>query len=488
MFSKDSYAQADAFVPAHLLHDIAPNIIGPLPVLYTATSSTSSALPVQDGGLEAAIATPIPSSSAISPSPFTNESDIFPQQGLSPSTTLAQWTVDADNSRFYSSQGPQLLSSQDPLTGVASRAALINHPASLSDSSNTDDFALQSLQNSAPYSAISGYGLVNANTAVAWAMGDTALPQQIDFGGVNIGNDMVNAPDAWLQGITGQDVIVAVIDSGVDIAHPDLDDNIWVNSDEIFGDGIDNDLNGYVDDTVGWNFGGNNASIWDYNGHGTHVVGTIAAEANGFGITGVAPNAKIMPIKIGDVGLDNRFVNPGNLAQAIRYAVDNGADVINMSLSWTPSYELLDAFAYAASQNVITVTASGNDGMATPSMPASFSTRYGLTVGAVDYNANMAYFSNWAGQDTRMGYVAAPGVNIYSTQPTNVDWDGYGFSNGTSMAAPHVAGVVALMFSANPDLTHDQVRSITTASATYLGNPYLLSQPPSLFGTTGAWG
>ena len=488
MFSLSS-SQTDAFAIARV-DDITDPVIGPLPPLPLSPSSPvsgplSGALPVHDRDLEAGGAGSRTQPNALQINAFTaaSEPTLFPQQGLPHSALFGPFAANgAKDHSVYPFQSTPSVSYHDDLTGVSSTEALLNHPASLPTPPSingpipipanipTTISPLQSLQNTQSYSAISGYGLMNANTAVAWATGNTSLPQQVDLGGVNIGNDMVNAPDAWAQGITGQDITVAVIDSGVDVFHPDLNDNIWVNSGEIFGDGIDNDLNGYVDDIMGWNFGSNNYDVLDYHGHGTHVAGTVAAEANGVGTTGVAPGAKIMPIKIGDVGLDNRFLNAGNLAQAIRYAVDNGADVINMSLSWTPSFELLEAFAYAASQNVITVTAAGNNGMIAPSTPATFSTLYGLTVGAVDYGATMASFSNWAGRNSQMNYVIAPGVSVYSTRPTNLDLDGYGLSNGTSMAAPHVAGVVALMLSANPDLTHDQVRSIATQSATYLGD------------------
>lgn len=298
-----------------------------------------------------------------------------------------------------------------------------------------------------------------------------------DLGGNNWGNDLVNAPEVWNRGFTGEGVTVAVIDSGVDITHTDLRDNIWTNTNEIVNDGIDNDGNGYVDDIYGWNFG-----IGQYNNnvmpgtndpgqaHGTHVAGTIAAMNDDSGMTGVAHNAEVMALRLGDVN-DNSFINAGNLAEAIRYAVDNGANVINMSLGWSDSFELQEALAYAASNDVITISSSGNSGLPSPGNPASYATEFGVSVGAVDRYGSIADFSNGAGSDSSLQHVVAPGVAVHSTMPGN----NYGEMSGTSMAAPHVAGVVALMLSANPNLTHDQVREILTSSATMPGgtnNPF----------------
>lgn len=315
----------------------------------------------------------------------------------------------------------------------------------------------------------SGYGLVDAAAAVARATGAQPFDSVPDIGGNEWNNDLVNAPEVWAQGYTGRGVTVAVIDSGVDINHEDLRDNIWVNADEILGDGIDNDGNGYSDDRFGWNFGigqSNNNVLPGTNdpgqSHGTHVAGTIAAANNGLGMTGVAHGANIMAIRMGDVD-NNRFVNGGSLAQAIRYAVDNGAQVINMSLGWSDEGGAVgNALAYAAERNVITVSAAGNQGNPSPdSAPGSYATDYGVVVGAVNSQRNLADFSNRAGNDNRMQYVTAPGVDIYSTvsDPTRYD-----FNSGTSMAAPHVAGVVALMLSANPNLTHAEVRTILTST------------------------
>jgi hypothetical protein len=340
-------------------------------------------------------------------------------------------------------------------------------------SANTNyQLVLTATAGSAGFSSTYGYGLVNAASAVARAIGQTTpFANVADLGGNNWGNDIVNAPEAWARGYTGQGIVVAVIDSGVDINHSDLRDNIWRNTGEIVGNGIDDDRNGYIDDVNGWNFGSNQnnnnvlpGTTSQGQGHGTHVAGTIAASNNGIGVTGVAHQARIMAIRMGDVDDQGRFTNAGSLATAIRYAVNNGANVINMSLGWTDSQELRDALAYAASRNVITVSAAGNSSLSSPGTPAQYATQYGLSVGAVDINRTIANFSNRAGSNSAMQHVVAPGVNIYSTTPGNT----YGFSSGTSMAAPHVAGVVALMLSANRNLTHAQVREILTSSAVRL--------------------
>jgi hypothetical protein len=303
------------------------------------------------------------------------------------------------------------------------------------------------------YNSTSGYGLINASAAVAKASGQNTFADVPDLGGNNWGADLVKAPETWAKGYTGQGVVVAVLDTGVDYNHQDLSTNIWTNSKEIAGNGKDDDGNGYIDDYYGWNFDGNNNSTLDVNGHGTHVSGTIAGVNNGYGVTGIAYDSKIMPVKVLD---DQGSGSYGAIANGIYYAVDNGANVINLSLGGSRSNDTLQkAIEYASSKGVIVVMAAGNSGGSRPAYPARYAKNYGLAVGAVDENKNLADFSNRAGADP-LTYVTAPGVNVYSTIPGNE----YASYSGTSMATPHVAGVVALMLSANPNLSDAQVRQI----------------------------
>lgn len=351
------------------------------------------------------------------------------------------------------------------------------------------------------FNPVFGFGLVNAAAAVAQASGRIEpFVQTPDLGGNAWGQDLVKAPEAWARGYTGRGVTVAVIDSGVDYTHPDLASNIWVNAREVPGDGIDNDRNGYVDDIRGWNFNGNGGrgsnDPQDDDGHGTHVAGTIAALRNGIGVTGVAPDAKIMPLKVRNPSFPTFDDYHNSVAQAIRYAVDNGARVINMSIRTLPEIgptlsfgsrpvaAIQDALAYAASRNVIAVAAAGNSQesasfsgypeiAASPLYPAAYSTMYGLSVGAVDYQGMIASFSNYASNSPTQHQVMAPGVEVYSTFPRGT----YEYLSGTSMASPHVAGVVALMVGANPRITSNQVRSIVPNTSQRLLGTIITARP-----------
>ena len=305
---------------------------------------------------------------------------------------------------------------------------------------------------SRPYSSTDGYGEISVARALDQLTGQRLIRQPA-LGGVFWGLDRVGAPTAWAAGITGAGITVAVLDTGVDYLHPDIDANIWTNTREVAVNGIDDDRNGFIDDIRGWDFAYNDNDPSDLNGHGTHVAGTIAAENNGFGQTGVAYNAKIMPVKVlSDTG-SGSF---SNVARGIRYAADNGADVINLSLGGsTGSFELLEAVRYANARGAVLVMSSGNSRGATPGFPAAYAAEAGLAVGAVDSNGTFASFPNQAGS-VEIDYVTAPGVNVYSLSPNNA----YRSLSGTSMAAPHVAGVAALLLSYRPELTPVQLESL----------------------------
>lgn len=310
------------------------------------------------------------------------------------------------------------------------------------------------------YRSDTGWGFVDAAAAVAMVRGHgmplPEVPYRPDY---DFGIDLVNAPAVWAQGFTGAGVVVAVIDTGVDYNHEDLRQNIWVNPREIPGDNVDNDRNGFVDDVRGWDFIDNDATPMDVvdtsrdwlgnrgnAGHGTHVAGTIAAARNGIGSTGVAPDARIMPIRVFS---QRNFTSQTIIARGIRYAADNGAHVINMSLGGgAPSSEIELAILHATSRGCVVVISAGNDLEATPTFPAHLAATIDgvIAVGATRHDRSLTNFSHRAGPDSRMQYVTAPGEFILSTLPGNA----YGSSDGTSMAAPHVAGVAALMRSALP--------------------------------------
>ncbi|MDA0657361.1 MAG: S8 family serine peptidase [Planctomycetota bacterium] len=287
------------------------------------------------------------------------------------------------------------------------------------------------------------------------------FPDVANYGGTNEWNlNSINTPESWAQGYSGQGVVVAVVDSGVDWNHPDLQGAIWTNPGEIAGDGIDNDRNGYVDDTRGWDFANGDNNPMDENGHGTHVAGTIVAARNDIGATGVAYQADVMPVRVlGANGSGTDFA----VAQGIRYSVDNGADIINLSLgSASYSSYLTDALSYAASKNVLVVAAAGNEAATKPSYPARFSNQWTniISVGAYDRTSVSAPFSNAVGNVGAV-QVSVPGVDIFSTLPKGR----YGRLSGTSMAAPHVAGLAALALSANPSFSAAELRTLLTKGA-----------------------
>lgn len=246
-------------------------------------------------------------------------------------------------------------------------------------------------------------------------------------------------------------VVVAVIDTGVDYTHEDLKDNIWVNTKEIPGNGIDDDGNGYIDDVYGVDLETGRDSGMDDNGHGTHVAGIIAASNNHIGVVGLAYNVKLMPIK---AGMASGFFNQSQIAKGILYAYNNGADVINMSFGGSASTIAVQDALETAYTRCVLVAAAGNDAMpnegrpiTAPTYPAALS--YVMGVMSVDIRGVESGFTNYdvAAYSSVEYEVYAPGSQILSTIPGNR----YATWSGTSMAAPYVSAMAALLRSAYPD-------------------------------------
>jgi subtilisin family serine protease len=291
---------------------------------------------------------------------------------------------------------------------------------------------------------------------------DAAIPNDPQFNALwglsNPNNIDINAPEAWTVTTGQSSVIVAVIDSGIDLNHPDLSSVIWTNPNEVAGNGLDDDGDGLVDDVHGWNFITNTNNVQDDNGHGTHVSGTIGAIGNnGVGVVGVATGVTLMPLKF--IGPDGNG-SIDDAVQAIYYAVDHGARVINASWGGTSFSPTLDAaIRYANAHNVVFVTAAGNEASnndLTKTYPASERLPNVLSVAAIDAMGRLAGFSNYGVNTVDL---AAPGVNIRSTVP-----GGYDTYTGTSMATPHVTGVIALLAGLHPDLSAQRLVDIVLAT------------------------
>jgi len=270
---------------------------------------------------------------------------------------------------------------------------------------------------------------------------------------------VLGASEAWSQS-RGEGVVVAVLDSGVQVDHPDLAASLWTNGAEQPGNGIDDDANGVVDDIHGANILNGGANIGDDEGHGTHVAGIIAAQgANGIGGAGLAPGAKLMIVKVLDA---NRVGTSSTLADGIRYAVNEGAQILNVSLNGEATTEELDdALRYAGEHGATIVAAAGNNSRdidARPSYPASSPAASVLTVTATGQQANLMSFANRGLQSVDL---AAPGSQILSTARGSR----YEQRAGTSMAAPYAAGALALLAAARPDLAQADLRAALLSSA-----------------------
>jgi subtilisin family serine protease len=292
----------------------------------------------------------------------------------------------------------------------------------------------------------------------------------------------VEAIESWNQYLPSEDIVLAIIDTGIDYNHPDLDGSLWINhSEDLNGNGrldaedlnnIDDDENGYVDDVVGWDFtdaprfadGGDyldpdNDPMDEYlGGHGTRIAGIIAAQTvNAIGIAALTPGAKVMNLRAGTAG---GYLEEDDVARALLYSIRNGAKVINMSFGDVViSRFLKDAIKYAYSEGITLIASSGNSGTDVIHYPSGLPQV--ISVGASDRSDQVAGFSNWGPTID----LVAPGVEILTARAGG----GYDFVNGTSFSAPMVTATAGLLLSENPKLTTDQIRSMLQTSADDIG-------------------
>ena len=329
-----------------------------------------------------------------------------------------------------------------------------------------------------------------------WALNNTGQSHRMtDQGGpgtnhTGTADADVDGPEAWAAQTVHDPTVVAVLDTGVDINHPDLQNSLWTNAAEQAGTpGVDDDGNGFVDDVHGWDFAGHDKNPTPSNGlensHGTHVAGIIAAEQNNSeGISGVCPDCQIMALRVGSAS----SLTLGRQIAAFEYAIDNGAQVINLSLG-SPVWSKAERteIAKAGRAGILVVVAAGNagedndidfyadprHGAWAPSYPASYSLSNILSVAASNDRDHYAYFSQcqgnvplWRCGFTSWGHdsvdVAAPGVDILSTVKVGASgtaYPNYDVWDGTSMATPMVAGIAGLVLSENPADTPVQVKN-----------------------------
>ena len=304
---------------------------------------------------------------------------------------------------------------------------------------------------SAPWQWIAPWWMWSAGSSTAGSIQVQAVP------GIDIG-----LADAWrLYDGGSRDVVVALVDTGIDYTHEDLVGRIWTNTDEIPGNGIDDDGNGYVDDVYGWNFysGTNDVYVGTEDAHGTHGAGTIAANAgNGVGIAGIVQSDHVKVMAVKALGGSDGSGTTASIIQAIQYAEANGAQICNLSLGSSQNDPAL--YRTIASSKMLFVVAAGNDGTdleTAPSYPASYDLDNLIAVANIRYDGELDPTSSYGAASVDL---AAPGSYILSTTPG----DTYSYMTGTSMAAPMVSAAAAMVYSAFPKATLADVTYILLAS------------------------
>ena len=304
---------------------------------------------------------------------------------------------------------------------------------------------------SAPWQWIAPWWMWSAGGSTAGSIQVQAVP------GIDIG-----LAEAWgLYDGGSRDVVVALVDTGIDYTHEDLAGRIWTNVDEIPGNGIDDDGNGYVDDVYGWNFYSdtNDVYVGTEDAHGTHGAGTIAANAdNGTGIAGIVQSDRVKVMAVKALGGSDGSGTTASIIQAIQYAEANGAQICNLSLGSSQNDPAL--YRTMASSDMLFVVAAGNDGTdleTSPSYPASYDLDNVISVANIRYDGELDPTSSYGAASVAL---AAPGSYILSTTPGGT----YSYMTGTSMAAPMVSAAAAMVYSAFPNATLADVKDILLAS------------------------
>lgn len=267
----------------------------------------------------------------------------------------------------------------------------------------------------------------------------------------------IDIQKAWTKAHAMKRVVVAVIDTGIDYNHPDLKDNLWKNPKEIPNNGVDDDKNGFVDDIIGWDFVNHDALPYDDHGHGTHVSGIIGAvRGNGIGISGIAPSVKLMVVKYYSPKSSGQK-NLQNTIKSFRYAIENGADIINYSGGGAEfSKEEHRMIELAHQRGILVIAAAGNERQnadVNAYYPASYELPNIVSVAALTAERELVESSNYGISKID---VAAPGHQILSTLPNNK----YGYMTGTSQATAFITGIAALALAQNPLLTAPQLKAL----------------------------